>query len=70
MIGFPTRDLWWQAIGRHGDVPRSGAGDLSMGATVGAIGVGFMLALVMAAYLFYKLFPIFFGTPLLGVLKQ
>jgi len=46
------------------------AGDLSFGATVGAVGVGFMLSLVIAAYLFYKLFPLFFGTPLLGALKK
>lgn len=46
------------------------AGDLSFGATVGAIGVGFLFALAIAAYLFYRLFPLFFGTPILAVLKS
>jgi len=48
----------------------SNAGDLSFGATAGAIGVGFLFAIAIAAYLFYRLFPLFFGTPLLGVLKK
>ena len=46
-----------------------GAGDLSFAATTGAIGVGFLFALALAAYLFYRLFPIFFGIPLKGALK-
>lgn len=70
-----SNETWWNAIGRHG-LPVwcrpgfEGAGDLSFGATVGAIGVGFLFALAIAAYLFYRLFPVFFGTPLLGVLKK
>lgn len=46
------------------------AGDLSFGATLGAIGIGFIFAIALAAYLFYRLFPLFFGTPLIGVLKR
>lgn len=48
----------------------SNAGALTIGETAGAVGVGFLFALALAAYLFFRLFRVFFGTDLMGALRS